>query len=72
MNHTGPPADAAPTLIDMPAAIDPELLAMYRMVCADAIREFGGRGATPSQRVILARMSKLNARFTSTDVPVAR
>ncbi len=66
-------SDSAPTIVEMPAAADPQLLAMYRMVCADAIREFGGRGTTATQREILHRMSRLNAKFTSTDVPkVAR
>ncbi len=64
-----PSSDSAPTIVDMPAAADPQLLAMYRMVCADAIREFGGRGITATQRELLHRMARLNAKFTSTDLP---
>jgi uncharacterized protein (DUF1330 family) len=65
-----PSSDQAPTIVEMPALADPQLLAMYRMVCADAIREFGARAvANAGQREILHRMARLNARFTSTDVP---
>lgn len=64
-----PESDDAPTIVEMPAAADPQLLAMYRMVCADAMREFGGRGLTPDQRHILQRMARLNSRFTASDIP---
>ena len=64
-----PESGEAPTLVDMPAVCDPELLAQYRMVCADALREFGGRTATALQREILHRMARLNSRFTSTENP---
>ncbi len=69
MSPRTPPSDSPPIIMDMPAAVDPELVAQYRMVCADALREFGGRGLNATQREILRRMQRLNMRFTSTDVP---
>lgn len=69
MSRDNSRSDTAATIIDMPAAADPQLLAEYRRVCADALREFGGRGATPTMREILSRMARLNAHFTSTDIP---
>ncbi len=64
-----PSSDQARTVLEMPAVADPQLLVEYRRVCADAIREFGGRGITATQRELLHRMARLNAKFTSTDLP---
>lgn len=65
------PATPAPAQrLEMPAVADPQIIAEYRRVCADAIREFGGRASGNGlQREILHRMARLNARFTSSDVP---
>ena len=66
-NTRRPTPDGAPTIVDMPATADPEILAMFRMWTADVLRHFVPTNAL--QRDILRRGQALQAKFTSTDVP---